>query len=153
MRVVKRMPQSGFDKEVRLLSMADTFESLSDGVMEELSRRGRNVRLEAGKVFFTSEEEQQERLFVLREGRILIYRVGPEEREMVLAVAEEGTIFGQMTLTAQQLREVYAQAVEPSVIFILSHADLENLILSSPKVSLCLIRQLCERLRRLTHQI
>ena len=153
MRVVKRMPQSGFDKEVRLLSMADTFESLSDGVMEELSRRGRNVRLEAGKVFFTSEEEQQERLFVLREGRILIYRVGPEEREMVLAVAEEGTIFGQMTLTAQQLREVYAQAVEPSVIFILSHADLENLILSSPKVSLCLIRQLCERLRQLTHQI
>ena len=153
MRVVKRMPQSGFDKEVRLLSMADTFESLSDGVMEELSRRGRNVRLEAGKVFFTSEEEQQERLFVLREGRILIYRVGPEEREMVLAVAEEGTIFGQMTLTAQQLREVYAQAVEPSVIFILSHADLEDLILSSPKVSLCLIRQLCERLRQLTHQI
>ena len=153
MRVVKRMPQSGFDKEVRLLSMADTFESLSDGVMEELSRRGRNVRLEAGKVFFTSEEEQQERLFVLREGRILIYRVGPEEREMVLAVAEEGTIFGQMTLTAQQLREVYAQAVEPSVIFILSHADLENLILSSPKVSLCLIRQLCERLRQLTHQL
>ena len=153
MRVVKRMLQSGFDKEVRLLSMADTFESLSQGVMEELSRRGRDVRLEAGDVFFTSEEEHQERLFVLKEGRLLIYRVAPEGREMVLAVADEGKIFGQMMLTAQRLVEVYAKAVEPSVVFVLSHQDLEDLIWSKPEVGLCLIRQLCERLRQLMHQI
>ena len=153
MRMVKRMLQSGFDKEVRLLSMADTFESHSEGVMEELSRRGRNVRLETGEVFFTSEEEHQERLFVLKEGRILIYRVDPEGRKMVLAVADEGKIFGQMMLTAQRLVEVYAKAVEPSVVFVLSHQDLEDLIWSKPEVSLCLIRQLCERLRQLTHQI
>ena len=153
MRVVKRMLQSGFDKEVRLLSMADTFESLSEGVMEELSRRGHGVRLEAGEVFFTSEEEHQERLFVLKEGRILIYRVAPEGREMVLAVADEGKIFGQMMLTAQRLVEVYAKAVEPSVVFVLSHQDLEDLIWSKPEVGLCLIRQLCERLGQLMHQI
>src|ERR671933_453925 len=146
MRVVKRLLQSGFDKEVMLLSVADTFESLSEGVMEELSRRGRNVRVEAGEVFFTSEEEHQERLFVLKEGRILIYRVGPQGREMVLVVADEGKIFGQMMLTAQRLVEVYAKAVEPSVVLVLSHQDLEDLIWSKPEVGLCLIRQLCERL-------
>ena len=153
MKVVKRVLQSGLDKEVRLLSIADTFGSLSDGIMEKLSRRGHGVHLEAGEVFYTSEEERQERLFVLKEGRILIYRADPEGREMVLAVADEGKIFGQMMLTAQRLVEAYAKAVEPSVVFVLSYQDLEDLMRSNPEVSLCLIRQLCERLRQLTHQI
>ena len=68
MRVVKRMLQSGFDKEVRLLSMADTFESLSEGVIEELDRRGCDIRLEAGEVFFTSEEEHKRGFSFSRRG-------------------------------------------------------------------------------------
>jgi CRP-like cAMP-binding protein len=149
-RVVRR---SAFDEEVRLLSMADAFEGLSVGVMEELARRRHGLRLEAGEVFFTSEEEHQERLFVLKEGRLLIYRVDPGGRQMVVAVADEGKIFGQMMLTAQRLVEVYVKAVEPSVVLVLSHQDLEDLMRSNPEVSLCLIRQLCERLRQLTGQI
>ena len=143
------MPQSGFDKEVRLLSMADTFGSLSDGIMEELSRRGHGVHLEAGEVFFTSEEERQERLFVLKEGCIRIYRVGFEGQKKVLVLVNQGTIFGEMMLTAQRLRRAYAQAVEPSVVFVLSREEVEDLVLSHPEIGLCLIRQLCERLGQL----
>ena len=147
------MARSRFDEEVRLLSMVDTFESLSDEVMEELTRRCYDIRLEAGEVFFTPEEEYQERLFVLKKGRLLIYRVDPEERQMVVAVADEGKVFGQMMLTAQRLVEVYVKAVEPSVVFVLRRQDLEDLMRSDPEVSLGLIRQLCERLRQLTGRI
>jgi CRP/FNR family transcriptional regulator, cyclic AMP receptor protein len=147
------MVRSRFDEEVRLLSMADAFESLSDGVMEELTRRCHDIHLEAGEVFFIPEEEYQERLFVLKEGRLLIYRVAPEERQMVVAVVEVGKVFGQMMLTTQGLVEVYVKAVEPSVVFVLSRQDLEGLMRSNPEAGLCLVRQLCERLRQLTGQI
>ncbi len=152
--MVKRvMRRSGFDEEVRLLSMADTFESLSEGVMEELTRRGHDARLEPGEVFFTPEEEHQERLFVLKEGRVQIYRVDPEGREITLAMVDQGKVFGEMMLTAQRLREAYAKAVEPSVVFVLGREDVENLVRSDPEIGLCLTRQLCERLRQLVSEI
>ncbi len=143
----------GIDEEVRLLSMVDTFESLSEWVMEELTRRRHDVRLEPGEVFFTPEKEPRERLFVLKEGRIRIYRVDPEGREMALAVAGGGTIFGEMMLTAQRLREAYAKALEPSVVFVLEREDVEDLVRSDPEIGLCLTKQLCERLRQLVGEI
>ena len=152
MVVAKRMERSGFDEEVRLLSMAETFESLSDEVTEELTRRRHNVRLEPGEVFFTP-EDHQERLFLLKEGRVLIYRVDSEGRDIALTVAGGGTIFGEMTPTAQRLREAYAQAIEPCVVFVLGRDDLEDLVRSNPEVGLCLIRQLCERLGQLARRI
>lgn len=71
----------------------------------------------------------------------------------MVAVADKGKIFGQMLLTAQRLVEVYVKAVEPSVVLVLSHQDLEDLMRSNPEVSLCLLRLLCERLRQLTGQL
>lgn len=139
---------SRLDEEARLLSVADTFGSLSDGVMEELAQRGHDVRLKPGEVFFTA-EEHEERLFVLKEGRIRVYRVDLEGRESVLVVASGGTIFREMSLTGQRLREACAQALEPSVVFVLRREDVEDLMRSNPEVALCLIRQVCERLGQL----
>jgi CRP-like cAMP-binding protein len=133
--------------------MVDTFESLSQEVMEELTRNHRAFRLEPGEVFFTPHDEDRERLFVLKEGRIRIYKLDPEGREIALSVAVEGKIFGQMSLTAQRLGEAYAKAVEPSVVFVLSREDLEAFLRSNPEAGICLIRQLCERLGQLVVQI
>ncbi len=132
-------------ENLKLLSMVDIFEPLTPEELCEIDWKDLNTRMEEGEVFYTP-MDLCEALFVLQEGRVRIYRKTGEGREFTLAVVESGTIFGEMTLTAQRLSNSYAQAMEPSMISTLCRADLERLILDKPQVGLQLAHLLSERL-------
>lgn len=133
------------EEHLRLLSLVDIFEPLSPEEIWDLEWQDLSTRVKPGEVFYTP-MDLGETLFVLQEGRVRIYRVNPEGREFTLAMLESGTVFGEMALTAQQLRNSYAQAMEPSVISAMCRADLERLILRKPQVGLQLAYLLSERL-------
>lgn len=75
-----------------------------------------------------------------------IYRVGPDGREFTLTVVDAGTVFGEMSLTAQRLENAYAEAMEPSVICAMKRRDLERLVIEKPQVGLKVMSVLSERL-------
>jgi CRP/FNR family transcriptional regulator len=79
---------------------------------------------------------------------VRVYKVADDGREFTLAVVEAGTMFGEMTLTAQRLQGAYAQAMEPSEVSLMLREDLERLILEKPQVGLQIAHLLSERLRR-----
>lgn len=134
------------EEKIRLLSMVDVLEPLSEEELEEFGRRVPDTHVEQGQIFFTP-GDRSEALFMLKKGRVRIYRVAPDGWEFTLAVVEAGRMFGEMALTAQRMRQAYAQATEPSDICILKNADLERLVRGNPEVGIKMIRVLSERLR------
>jgi CRP/FNR family cyclic AMP-dependent transcriptional regulator len=134
------------EERIRLLSLVDIFEPLSEEEIEQLNGQLTDVHLEKGEIFYTP-RDRSERLFLLWKGRVRIYRT-TDGREFTLATVEAGTVFGEMALTAQQLQGAYAQAMEPSEISIMRRADLERLMLEKPEVGLQITHLLSERLRR-----
>src|SRR5918911_476671 len=139
-------------EEVRLLSASDILEPLSEEDLEELALHNPDVQLEQGETLF-SPQEIGERLYIVKEGRIRLYKVSPEGEEMTVALVDQGVIFGEMALTAQQLREVYAQAEGPSLLVSLSRESLEDLILNKPRVGIRLVERLSERVRALENRL
>ena len=139
------MPKMPLEEQVRLLSMVDVLEPLSEEELEELARRAPDTHVEQGETIYTP-EENSERLFVLKRGRVRVYKIDPEGHELTLSVVEDGTILGEMALTGQHLPGVYLQALKPSVVATLKRRDLEHLILKAPEVGLRLVRLLSERL-------
>jgi CRP-like cAMP-binding protein len=135
------------EERIRLLSLVDIFEPLSTEEIEQLNGQLPSIHLERGEIFYTP-EEHSERLFVLESGKVRIFRTTPDGREFTLAIVESGTIFGEMALTAQQLEEAYAQAMEPSEVSMMSREDLERLVVQKPEVGLKIMQLLSERLRR-----
>ena len=134
------------EERIRLLSLVDIFEPLSEEEIEQLNGQLSDVHLEPNEVFYTP-QDRTERLFVLWKGRVRIYRT-TDRREFTLATVEAGTVFGEMALTAQQMQGAYAQAMEPSELSVMQRADLERLILEKPEVGLQISHLLSERLRR-----
>jgi CRP/FNR family transcriptional regulator len=132
------------EEEVRVLSRAETLEPLSDEDLRELLKRSRDINLDSGETFF-SPEDTTEKLFILKKGRVRIFRQS-EGRELTLAEIEPGMMFGEMALTAQRIRGSYAQAIEPSVLISMSRTDLEHIIEENPKVGTRLVHLLSERL-------
>jgi CRP/FNR family transcriptional regulator, cyclic AMP receptor protein len=132
--------------KLRALSLVDIFEPLSTEEIERLDRQLTDVHLERDEVLY-SPEDPNERLLVLRRGRVRIYKVD-HDRELTLDMIDAGTVFGEMALTAQRLRGTYAQAMEPSDVSVMSCDQLERLMLEKPEVGVQIVHLLAERLRR-----
>jgi CRP/FNR family transcriptional regulator, cyclic AMP receptor protein len=133
------------DEQIRLLTLVDIFEPLSREELEKINWSHLNTSVEGGETFYTP-MDLCETLFVLQKGRVRIYRATPEGREFTLAVLQSGTVFGEMVLTGQRLRNCYAQAVEESEVSAMCRADVERLILDKPEVGLQLVHLLSDRL-------
>ena len=67
--------------------------------------------------------------------RVELYRQSPDGRKLTLAIVEQGTFFGEMSLIDLRLEGTYAMALEDCVICVLSRHDLESLILEHPTVA------------------
>src|SRR5919107_716948 len=119
-------------ERIKLLSMVDVFESLSAEELERLGSRLLDAHLETGDVFY-SPDDPSEKVFILRRGKARIYKVADDDREFTLAVVDAGTMFGEMTLTAQRLQGAYAQAMEPSEVSTMLRGALDPLILENPR--------------------
>jgi CRP-like cAMP-binding protein len=127
--------------------MVDIFEPLSFEEIEDLNGHLPDRHLQQGEMLYIP-EDSSERLFMLQKGKIRIFRTTPDGRELTLAIVESGTVFGEMSLTGQQLQGAYTQAMEPSEVSTMLRADLERLVLEKPEVGLKIMHLLSERLRR-----
>jgi CRP/FNR family transcriptional regulator, cyclic AMP receptor protein len=132
------------EEEVELLSRVDIFDSLSKEEIRELLHRNSEISLQEGEIFYAPWEHGG-KLFILKKGRIRLYRT-EGTREFTLEVVDAGTVFGEMAFTPHRLRESYARAMEPSVIFAMERAEVERLIQEKPQVGLGIISLLSERL-------
>ena len=133
------------DEKIRLLSMVDILEPLSRAEIKELSGRIPDTHYQRGQTLYTP-KERSEALFMLKKGRVRIYRVGPDGREFTLTVVGAGTVFGEMSLTAQRLENAYAEAMELAVVCKMKRHDLERLVMDKPQVGLKVMSVLSERL-------
>ena len=80
-------------EEVRLLHSSDILEPLSEEELEELARRHPDFRLREEEILF-GPEEVGEKLYIVKEGRIRLYKVGSEGQEITIAFVDEGRTFG-----------------------------------------------------------
>jgi CRP-like cAMP-binding protein len=123
------------DEKLGYLSDVDLFRDLSDRDMTELDRMTTITSVPRGRVFYQP-EDVGEVLFLIKEGRVQLYRISPEGKKLVIATLGPGTLFGEMALLGQQMHNAFAEALDDCLILVMSRADLERLILNKPVVGL-----------------
>ena len=128
------------------LSEVDLFRDLSERDVAELDRVTTITSVPRGRVFYEPEDVSQV-LFLIREGRVQIYRISPEGKKLVIATLGPGALFGEMALLGQQMHNAFAEALDDCRIFVMSRADLERLILNQPAVGQRVLETTGKRLR------
>lgn len=131
-----------------LLRAADLFQGLDEGQMAHVEKITVMSRCERGRLVY-SPGETAEVLFLLKAGRVHIYRITPEGKRLITAVVEPGTLFGNMAFAGTTMAENFAEAQEDSILCVMSRHDLEMLIREYPSVALRLLDNLSGRMREL----
>ena len=137
--------QQPLEEKVRLLSTVEFLEPLSNEELRGLAQRNTSISLKPGEILYSPEHGAQE-VFLLKEGKIRIYKEAEDGRELTFTMAEPGMLIGEMALTNRPFQGTYAQAVEVSTLLRIDRDELEQLIVQKPQVGLRLLQLICERL-------
>lgn len=137
----RQTPQS----KVEYLS---TIKILQDLTPEELMRMDRAFTMatcKPGRIFYMP-DETGEVLFLLKQGRVQLYRLSPQGKKLVVATLGPGAIFGEMSLVGQGMHNTYAEAVGECTLCVMSRSDVERLMREKPQVAFRFVESLGDRL-------
>jgi len=139
------VPEKGSDK-IGYLQMVDIFRDLTEAEIEEIDRATTISTCRRGKILYMP-EDRSEVLFLLKQGRVQLYRISPDGKKLVIATIGPGAIFGEMALIGQGMHNSFAEAVEDCVLCVMSRDDVERLLMTKPQVALRLFEVLGRRLK------
>jgi len=103
------------------------------------------------QLFQTGEPAGQ--AYFLKEGHVKIYRRGRFGRKLTLAVLKPGEVFGEQALTAGEVHEQSAEALETSVLCSMTTTDFRALLDLKPALAFRVIQSLGEQKRMLERKI
>jgi len=133
------------ERRVKLLSLVDILEPLSDEELKELAKRCPNISLQGGEDFYHPEIHDGG-LFLILEGRVRMYHTTPAGKEATLDLLGSGTVLWARSMELMYGRAAGAQAVGPSVLAFMGREDLDRFVLNKPEVGLKMMELLAQRL-------
>jgi CRP-like cAMP-binding protein len=140
------------DFKLRSLSQIEIFQDLSQREVEEIDRSTTMTTCEPGRVFY-SPDEMGEVLFLLKKGRVQLYRLSPEGKKLVVAILDPGSIFGEMSIVGQGMHNTFAESIEDCTLCVMSRVDVERILLEKPRVALRFMEAMAHRLQETESQL
>jgi CRP-like cAMP-binding protein len=138
-------PLTDAELKAGLLREVDVFAGLGAEQLKEISRTLPMTTCRTGGLI-TSPDDDDERLYIVKHGRVRLYRLTPDGRQLTLDILDKGRIVGRMSWLGQELNEVYAEAIEDAIVCSFSPDELRRLIDKFPGIGLNMIRYLSDRL-------
>ena len=140
------------ETKLTYLSNIEIFQDLSANELKEMDRQLTMSTCEAGRIFYMP-EETGEVLFLLKRGRVQLYRISPNGKKLVVVTLGPGTIFGEMSLVGQGMHNTFAEAVDECLLCVMSRADVERLMSDKPRVAFRFVEALGERVSDLESRL
>ncbi len=134
-------------EKLGLLGEVQLFAGLSEADIEAIGHATTMTRCVRGQQIL-SPDDPSDRIHIIKKGRVRVYRMTPDGKQLTLDIYEKGTILGDMSLLGQdRLPEAYAEAIGDGVICTITPDELRRLIERYPIIGVNVIRHLSKRLQ------
>lgn len=143
-RQSEAVSRTDIERKPDYLRETDIFAPLSSDERNWLLENTTMVTCERGRVFY-GPEDVGEVVFILKRGKVDLYRLTADGRKLVTATFSAHTIFGEMGLIGQRMYGCYAEAAEDCLLCVLSRSDMQSLIRRNPEVGLLLLAEVERR--------
>lgn len=121
------------------------FESLTQEEQKELVVKAQHLDYKKGDIVF-SETDAADKIMIIRYGKIKINRYSLEGKEYVLDILMEGDVYGEQNIFGGKDFEANAVSLGESGVCLISHSDIQNLILKRPEVGIKILNVVGEKL-------
>lgn len=122
----------------------EAFKKISDIIITRKYRKGQVI-------FF--EGDVEDKLYIVNQGKIKIYKYNREGREQILYILSEGDFIGDMSLLKKGNFQFNAEALEDTLICTIAKDDFDEIITRNPEITLKILEVLHDRLMNLENLI
>lgn len=147
---------AAYQDKVWCLSQVDIFRDLSPAEMDAIAAAAPSRTYRPGEMLY-SPPSPVETLFILKAGRVRLFRISSDGRALTTSLINPGTIFGEMILLGQHMYDNYAEALDEVVVCVLNRACVQEQLLSDPRIAARITDILGQRLlameRRLSDSV
>lgn len=134
------------------IAEVDLFRDLSRREIAALGAKAPLRTLESGQTAY-SPAQPVSALFIVKRGRIRLYRVTADGRAVTNAVLEPGSVFGEMEPLGLRMRDNWAEALEPTELCLMSRSDVRELLFADPRIALRIAESLSTRIDELEQRL
>lgn len=130
----------------------DLFADLTAAEIEAMHLMVPERRFRPGELVY-SQAQPVTALFILKTGRVRVFRVAEDGRALTMAILEPGAVFGEMLLLGQQMYDNHAEAIEHSTICQLTSEEVERYLIADPRIAVRISRILGAQVARLEDRL
>jgi signal transduction histidine kinase len=123
------------------------FEELPQDKWDELSRAVEH-RVVAPQTTIFMQGDPGDRFYVIRSGKVRVFRRDGDGFETELSVLGTGESFGEMALVTGEVRSANVEAIEETHLTVLSKEQFEHVLRDFPGISLTFVKQMSGWLMR-----
>jgi CRP-like cAMP-binding protein len=139
--------QRSLTEKLGLLSEVALFAGLDEADIEAIGHATTMTHCVRGQQILAP-DDPPDRIHIVKKGRVRVFRITPDGKQLTLDIYEKGTILGDMGLLGQdRLPEAYAEAIDEGVICTITPDELRRLIERYPIIGVNIIRHLSRRLQ------
>jgi CRP-like cAMP-binding protein len=139
-------------QKAEVLARTELFRGMDDLARLRIAERVAERVVERGQTVFV-QDEPGDRMYVLAAGAVKLYVSSRDGGIVELARHHPPAVFGELALLDGGSRSASAEAVERSVLLVVTRAELLRLLRSDEKVAEALLRLLGAIVRRTTRQV
>jgi len=148
--IARDLPEAA--ERLGLLAKIDILADLSEPEVSRIVDAAPARTYRAGELLYTP-HRPVEVLFLLKRGRIRVFRISPEGRALTTAIVAPGTMFGEMALLGQSMYDNYAEALDEAHTCVMDRADARRLLLSDPRIAARIVEILGRRLMAMEQRL
>ena len=138
--------------KLSLLQSVPIFSDLSPSDLNKIAERMIQRAYSKGQMILL-EDDLGQTFFVIGGGSVKITRLSDDGREVILAMLGESDFFGEMSLLDGAGRSANVVALESSEVLTLARNDFLEILQEYPKISISLLEELTQRIRKSDQQI
>jgi rhodanese-related sulfurtransferase len=105
-------------------------------------------RVVAPRTIIFRQEDPGDSFYIIRSGKVRVYRRDSDGLETELSVLGAGASFGEMALLTGQARSANVEAIEETHLMVLSKEQFERILKDFPHISLAFVKQMSAWLLR-----
>jgi CRP-like cAMP-binding protein len=140
---------SATESKLWYLEQINLFRELSASDLDRIDRVTSMKSMEKGKYIYFPEDSSNV-VFLLKKGRVKIGSFSEDGKEIIKAILEPGEVFGELSITGQEKRSDFAQAMDGEVrICAISKDEMISMMSENAKLSFEVTKHIGDRVSRM----
>ena len=133
------------DHDDYCISLVPIFNHLEEEQMDEVMALIHSRSYKKGEDIYQT-GNASDALYIVRRGRVKIYRISESGKEQILRILNPGDFTGELALFNESVHDAFASALVDTDICMIKRNDLQNILLKYPNISMKILSELSHRL-------